>query len=263
MLSELKILYHRDHLARIVLAETIIIAVLSFLLFCGKDSVTYASAYDHNFMINDNTAGISMIIILLLPLIACLATGDIMTADLGIRDQIIVLKGRKEYFRSKMIVVFLTSFVNTFFIFELLNLCLLSSIDLSGRFYIAAEYSPIVSYSISTYNPFLLRHPFLFSHTLFALLSLFAASCACLSQAIGNISGLKILYYIGAFVLIVPINLLFALTRGNLTYNMGFSSFIQNLSGKPQCYSLFIIFSWIVIPLFISFVIQKYVENKT
>ena len=244
------------------MAETLVITALSFFMFCGKDSVTFASAYDHNFMINEHTETISMIVILLIPLIGCLATGSMMPAGSGIRNQMVVLKGKKEYYRSKMITVFLVSFMNTLFIFELFHLYLLSSIDLSGHFYIAAEYSPIVPYDISTYNPMLLNHPYLFSHVLFLLLSLFAASCACLSHAVGQLTGVNLLYYIGAFAIIIPINLLFQFLKGNLTYNMGFSSFIQNLSGRPIYFSLINIFLWILIPVIVSAAMQVYIENR-
>ena len=256
MKFELLTVKRRGRLVKIILAETLVITGISLLAYHGADSTTFASAYDQNFMINANTQTLSMIMIILLPLLSSLASGDLMSSDDEIRNYLIVRKGKMRYRLMKLLAVFLIGFLNSLFIFELFNLYSMAACDLSGRFYIARDFCQLTADGLARYNPLLLERPGLFSQLLFVLFSLFSASAGCLSLVIGEISGRKVLYYFGGFAIIMAVNLTLTLLNEALSYNMAFSCFLENLSGKPLSFHLGIITLWIAVPLIISLTYQ-------
>ncbi|MBR0137522.1 MAG: hypothetical protein IJM15_03865 [Erysipelotrichaceae bacterium] len=243
ILDELYVLHARGKLARIILAETVLISVISFFLFGGKDSVTYASAYDFSIMINDHTSVLSTIIMILLPLFGSFTIGDVFSAEEGIRSYLLARKGKGRYISGKICVLLMVSFLNTLFMFELFTFYESVSIRLTGNLYIPENFSQIISYCLENYNPQMLDHPVFFTHLFFMLMSLFASGCGLLSAGIGLYFTNPVFSYISGFVAATGVSLI----NWKYSYFGLFSNFVENLAFSSHLMALSGILIWFAV----------------
>ena len=261
------ILIRRKKLAKLILIETMVISLVSMLLFFKKDPTTYGSIVSLNYLYNPHATVLNYVITISAPLIACVCNSDINEAEGGLKEQLIVRTGLKRYYVSKHITVFIAGMLNTLYVLELLYIFQMIAIDTSTSFYIGS--GAYINYLYADidrvlFQQYLLKYPILFSHCLFTVISVFAGVCACLSYTISQIITVTGIAYLSGFLVpfFISTILTFISYKAQMFAYYNLFQIVTDTSRTSEIMNVIGIVVWIIVIVTIAFVLQIYKINK-
>ncbi len=267
---DLKILYKRDKLSKIVLTETVVITVVSIIQFCGIYPEYGGSKYDLFFLFSDKTVAYSFVMLLIIPIIGSLPYSDSYFVENNLRYNIISKVGKKKYYFSKYLTCFITGFLNCLFVFELAYLFQILAINNNGNVYCsngALNFDFLFPESYKVYfSNMIINHPYLLVQIDILFICLFSGTCGCLSYALSQVISIKGLVYVNSFLVTFSISFILqyvGMIGFLLAYFNVFRFSTSLIETSPRDLTIVVIcILWVVFNVILTTIIQLVVDLK-
>ena len=258
---ELRKCLNRERISKTVLFETIIIAVISFWLFYGKNPSYFGSYANFHYFINHHTVALIVTLLMIFPLLGSLAVGDFYEESPEQRAPVLCRSKSSIFWMARYFLVFVLGFLNVFYILELLTVFEHICISDTTKMYITDNSSMIdfayPELSGVLFLPFIMHHAHFFFHLYIIALSIFSGACCCLSYSINLLFKQSFVGYVGGFVIVFFASFFLMLFQGKTQVFAYFNMFslITDVSRAGEIKNCVLLFIWIAIMLALSFIL--------
>ena len=265
-MTDLTILIKRKKTWIILLAETIIISIISVLLFSSRNPSYYGSKISLCYMYNRNTVALIYALYVISPLFATIVYTDIDEYEGTYRYQLLTKKGNKRVIINKYFTVFISGRMNTLFVFELFFIYQCMAIKPTSFFttdgfsfitYLYPEHDTVLLHDYIIHN-----HE-LFPHLLYLSVSVFAGVCGCLSYSLSKVTDNSVVSYIGGFIIPFIISFVLGIFQGKSQILAYYNLFqiITDTSRASVIFNIFGFVGWIIFIFILCFIFEL-VHNR-